>query len=165
MAFKGKDSSDWVVGQVWGYSPGRLRLFDLVRGHWGLGETLDQVRALSKKWKGATTKLIEDAANGPGVVDLLQGELFGLELVDPQGGKLSRAWASEPAFRSGNVEMPPPEVAPWLDDYIAEMTRFTGAPGATDDQVDSTTQAIVHFLHGNTEWLERIVEGGAADDD
>jgi hypothetical protein len=58
--------------------------------------------------------------------------------VKPLGDKESRASAVSPLFESGRVFLP--ESAPWLDDYIDELTSFPASPH--DDQVDSTTQAL-----------------------
>jgi hypothetical protein len=41
-------------------------------------------------------------------------------------------------FENGRVFLP--EQAPWLNDYIAELTGFSGTK--YDDQVDSTTQFL-----------------------
>jgi predicted phage terminase large subunit-like protein len=41
-------------------------------------------------------------------------------------------------FESGRVYLP--KQAPWLDDYIQEITGFPGTKH--DDQVDSTSQAL-----------------------
>jgi len=47
-----------------------------------------------------------------------------------------------------------PENAPWLFDYIEELSAF---PNAThDDQVDSTTQAL-SFMRGEPEPEETVV--------
>ena len=44
-------------------------------------------------------------------------------------------------FENGNVHLP--RQAPWLNDYIAEITGFPGTK--YDDQVDSTTQALAYL--------------------
>jgi len=41
-------------------------------------------------------------------------------------------------FESGQVLLP--SEAPWLDEYVRELTGFPGAK--FDDQVDSTVQAL-----------------------
>jgi predicted phage terminase large subunit-like protein len=42
------------------------------------------------------------------------------------------------SFESGQVHLP--EQAPWLDDYVREITAVPGSK--YDDQVDSTSQAL-----------------------
>lgn len=139
-AFKGKQTSDFVVGTIWcATREGEYVLVDLVRGRWSFTETLDQIRALSSRFPYAKTKLVEDAANGAAIVDTLTAEVDGLTLVRPEGGKEARAHAVSHLLRSGQVVLP--EYAPWLSEYRAEMTVFPNA--LHDDQVDSTTQALL----------------------
>jgi predicted phage terminase large subunit-like protein len=80
--------------------------------------------------------LIEDAANGPAVCQLLRREIPGLIAVRPQGSKLSRAHAVAPlleagqlAFRSGNEAL------------ISELLGFPN--GAHDDLVDAFCQGVI----------------------
>ena len=49
-----------------------------------------------------------------------------------------RLHTQTPAFENGHVLLP--KEAPWLSDYINELTGFPGSRYA--DQVDSTTQAL-----------------------
>lgn len=41
-------------------------------------------------------------------------------------------------FEEGRVRLP--DAAPWLDEYVRELTGFPGSK--YDDQVDSTSQAL-----------------------
>ncbi len=50
----------------------------------------------------------------------------------------------QPYAESGNIYLPDPSIAPWVEDYIAEFQTFPN--GAHDDQVDATSQAIVWML-------------------
>jgi predicted phage terminase large subunit-like protein len=52
-----------------------------------------------------------------------------------------RLHAQSPGFENGLVLLP--REAPWLIDYVGEITSFPG--GRYDDQVDSTTQALDHM--------------------
>ena len=97
-----------------------------------LGQTLASLgRGLSP---GAV--LIEDAANGPAVCQLLQRQIPGLISIRPNGSKVSRAHAVAPlmeggqlAFRSGN------------DALINELLGFPNA--AHDDLVDAFCQGVI----------------------
>jgi predicted phage terminase large subunit-like protein len=122
---------------------------DQVRDQMGVSATCISILALSMKWKKARRKLIEDKANGPAVIDLLKKRVPALFPVNPQGGKIARANASEPLWAGGNVYLPDPEIAPWVHDFIEEVIAFNGDPGRKDDQVDAMTQALI-YLHGKT---------------
>jgi len=58
----------------------------------------------------------------------------------PLSRKEARASAVSPQIESGNVYVPHPSLAPWIDGYLAEWAAFPR--GANDDQVDATTQAL-----------------------
>ena len=105
--------------------------------------TVKAVRELSAKWPGAVAKLIEDKANGPAVIQMLAQELHGIIPVNPSGGKVARAQAIAPLVEAGNIFLPHPESAPWVNDFIEELVQFPN--GAHDDQVDAMTQAILKW--------------------
>lgn len=144
MTFKDLKENDYVCGQVWGKKAADRFLLDQVRDHLDIVATIKAVRALAANWPRALAKLIEAKANGPAVVQLLQHEIAGLIEVEPQGGKVSRANAVAPIVESGNVYLPHPHVAPWVWEYIDELTAFPA--GAHDDMVDATSQALVRWL-------------------
>ncbi len=153
--FKGADDSDFVVGQVWGRKGGEYWLLDQVKGRWTFSQTLAEIRKLSRKWPKVTTKLIEDKANGSAVIDTLQKELSGILPINPEGGKEARANAVSPLFEAGNVYIPEPTAQSWIDDYTTELCKF---PLATnDDQVDGTTQALLH-LHKRRSYLSEAMK-------
>lgn len=139
MAFKGTDTSDYVVGQVWAIDGPDLYLIDQARGRWSFTETLAQFRQLVQRWPMATAKLVEDKANGTAVIDMLSREIPGIIPVEPEGGKTARAAAVTPLVEAGNVYLP---AAPWAADLIEEAASFPNSPH--DDQVDALTQAITY---------------------
>lgn len=140
MTFKGADTSDYVVGQVWGRRGADCYLIDQCRGKWGFTETLEKVIEVSKKYPKALRKLVEDKANGPAVIDVLKHSVQGIIPVTPDGSKTARLYAVTPMMEAGNVYIPAPEIAPWVREYREELLMFPA--GAHDDQVDATTQAL-----------------------
>lgn len=153
LAFKDTENSDYVVGQVWGRLEGMYYLLDQVRGRMAFPETLQAIRSLSYKWPQASAKLVEDKANGPAVISTLKREIPGIIPISPDGGKEVRANAVTPFFESGNVHIPDPTLAPWVNDYVEELISFPA--GKHDDQVDSTTQALNRFGQPNEPLLGR----------
>jgi len=146
-AFKGTETSDFVVIQCWGRTGANLWLLDQIRGQMGITGTMAAIISLSQKWPGASRKLIEEAANGAAVIELLKNKVPGLVPIKPLGGKIVRARAIEAYHEAGNIHLPTPSIAPWVDDFIVECSRFPN--GSNDDQVDSMTQAVT-FLEANT---------------
>jgi len=144
LAFKGKDDSDFVVGQVWGRKGGEYYLVDQTRARMKFPATVDAIKAMTLKYPKTVAKLVEDKANGPAVCDTLAKEVSGIIMVNPQGGKEARANAVSPLFEAGNIYLPPRERFPWVNEYMLEMESFPF--GANDDQVDASTQGLT-WLH------------------
>ena len=141
--FKNLSTSDYVVGQVWARVGARFLLGDQIRERMDCPATVKAVRALTQKWPGTIAKLIEDKANGSAVIQVLAHEIPGLLPVNPLGGKIARAAAVSPLIEAGNIYLPHPLYAPWVNDFIEECVAFPN--GAHDDQVDAMTQALLRW--------------------
>lgn len=144
MAFKDTDGADFVVGQVWGRRGEHAWLLDQVRGRMSFVDTCMKVRSLSARWPQAVAKLVEDKANGTAVINQLSSMLPGLIPVQPDGSKVARASAISPFVEAGNVWLPSPEIAPWVDGLVEECAAFPLS--AHDDQVDALSQALNRIL-------------------
>jgi len=103
--------------------PGVVHFLGQTLGALGQGQSPDAV-------------LIEDAANGPAVCQLLRRQIPGRIAVRPQGSKISRAHAVAPlleagqlAFHSGNEVL------------VSELLGFPNA--AHDDLVDAFCQGVI----------------------
>ena len=64
------------------------------------------------------------------------------------GGKVSRAYAAQPEVESGNVYLPHPLLASWVNRFIGSAAAFPNA--ANDDDVDAFTQAIIRWQGAST---------------
>lgn len=138
--FKDGDTSDFVAGHVWARKGADFYLIDRVHARMGITETMKSIQTLAAKHPKARAKYIEDAANGPAVIELLKKKVPGLIPVRPEGGKIVRAQAVSPYIEAGNVYLPDPSIAPWVHDFLEECYSFPN--GAHDDDVDAMTQAI-----------------------
>ena len=81
--------------------------------------------------------LIEDAANGPAVCQLLRRQVPGLIAIPPKGSKASRAHAVAPLLEAGQVRF-----ARKADSLIEELLTFSPR-GGVDDQVDAFCQGVL----------------------
>lgn len=143
MAFKGTESSDYVVGQRWVRDGANRFLVDQVRGRWSFTATLAKVKAwVTAGWfpNRVRQRLVEDKANGPAIMDILRDEIAGLKPVEPRGSKEARARSVTPEIESGNVYLPNPAEYPWVNEFLSEVRAFP--TGAHDDQVDGMSQAL-----------------------
>ena len=146
LAFKDTSNSSFVVGQVWARVGAYFLLIDQVRAKMTFPETLRAFRELNAKYPQCQVKLVEDKANGPALIQTLQREIPGIVAVEPAGSKEARAHAVSWLIEAGNVYLPQPSIAPWIDDFIEECAAFP--KGAYTDQVDCCTQALSRLLLG-----------------
>ncbi len=145
MTFKDGKKNDFVVGEVWGRKGPDMFLLDQVRGQWSFTKTIAMFAQLSARWPRAYKKLIENKANGPAIESQLKAAISGIKLIEPEGSKIARATAAEPALESGHVWVPHNELLhPWVPGFINEAAGFPF--GKYDDQVDTASQAI-NFLN------------------
>jgi phage terminase large subunit-like protein len=145
LAFKGKASSDWTVGQVWCAVRGERWLIDQVRGRWGFREARAQLVALAARYPVIGVHLLEDAANAAATADDLVGAVPGVVLEPVGGGCLARTQAVEGVWASGCVVIP---VATWATGpggFVDEHTRYVGDGTETDDQVSASSLALLYL--------------------
>ena len=143
MAFKGKDDSDFVVGETWGRLAVNCYLLRERRGRMGFPAALRAVVAEAKATPEASLKLIEDKANGPAIISSLRDSVEGIVGVSDPGGVQAQAWAVSPMVEAGQVWLPHPEEWPEVLDWLDEVCGYPKA--SNDDRVASFTQAMQRF--------------------
>ena len=90
----------------------------------------------------ASVVLIEDKASGTQLIqDLIADGCHGVTRYEPNGEKTMRLHAQTALIENGFVQIP--ETAPWLAEYLHELTVFPN--GKHDDQADSTAQFVDWF--------------------
>lgn len=120
-------------------------LIDQIRGKWEAPELLVQARAFWLKHLPLETSplrsmMVEDKVSGTGLIQTLRREGIPVLPVQRHNDKISRAHDAAPFIESGNVLLPMD--APWLSDFLAEVSAFPG--GAHDDQLDPMFDAIAN---------------------
>lgn len=142
--FKKTKAGSFVAIHVWGAAGRRRCLLDRTHARMDFDETERAVLAMLRKWPGIREKVIEDKANGSGLITRLRNVHHVGGIVEGETGdqsKEQRANAELPWQRAGDVELP--DGAPWLAEYIAEHAAFP--LGAHDDDVDAQSQALEHL--------------------
>jgi predicted phage terminase large subunit-like protein len=143
-AMKAGEENDYSVFQCWGRSfTGTAYLIDQIRGKWEAPELLVQARAFWFKHKSTGTSMlramrIEDKASGTGLIQTLRREGIPIVPVQRNTDKVSRGYDAAPYIEAGNVFLPID--APWLSDFLPEVSGFPGA--ANDDQCDPLFDAV-----------------------
>ena len=152
-SFKGDDTSDFVSIQVWGKRAQDYYLRYCLNKRLNFPDTVEAIKTIYRLFPRARTVLIEEAANGPAIIQTLQREMFIIP-VTPLGGKISRVNAISPAIESGHVFLPDPAKAAWVTDYIDQWVSFPN--GKNDDMVDATSQALARMIYSSGEvWEEK----------
>jgi predicted phage terminase large subunit-like protein len=141
-ANKAGELNDYSVCTTWGVLNESYYLLDVYRRRL---EYPDLHRAVkeqhAKHWPSHV--IIEDHGSGTQLLQDLRREGMNLTAYRPPPGndKSMRLFTQAAVFENGRVFLP--TSAPWLDEYVRELTSFPGAK--YDDQVDSTTQALDHL--------------------
>lgn len=140
-ATKSTVRSDWSVGITALFYQGRFYILDVYRKRVEFGELLAAVRESCIFW-GVDRLLIEDAASGQQLIQQLRSEpRHGVPLpiaITPSQNKLVRFEAQASRIEAGQVVLP--RAAPWLPDFVTEISRFPGT--RYDDQADALAQML-----------------------
>jgi predicted phage terminase large subunit-like protein len=131
----GEDSSFNVV-QAWCRDGNKYFLIDQWREQCGYGRLRDRTLAMARKHPPAAI-LVERTGNGAALIDELRHRQRTIAIV-PDGTKLDRFRRVCQSIYSCKVLLK--DDAPWLEEFIEEVTHFPTAP--TDDQMDAATQAL-----------------------
>ena len=155
MAFKDLETSDYVVGQVWGRKGSSFYLIDQFRGRWDFVKTVEQFCIAVAKYPWVVSKLVEEKANGAAVLSVLQKKVIGMIPIKPKESKEARAFAVTPLWEGHNIYLPPKDQFPWVEqDFLTELASFPS--GAHDDQVDAMTQALSFLSTKNIAVWEQL---------
>src|SRR5882757_1218826 len=137
-ANKATELSDFSACTTWGVSGKHLFLLGVFRRRLEYPALKRAVRDQQSLFD-ATVVLIEDKASGTQLIqELIEDGCHGVTRYQPTGDKTMRMHAQTAMIENGFVHIP--ETAPWLAEYLHELTVFPN--GKHDDQVDSTAQFL-----------------------
>jgi predicted phage terminase large subunit-like protein len=147
-ANKATELSDFSVCTTWGVRDKNLYLLALLRQRLEYPALKRAVREQHNLFN-ATEVLIEDKASGTQLIqELIADGCHGVIRYQPECEKIIRLHAQTAMIENGFVYIP--ESAPWLAEYLHEMTVFPN--GKHDDQVDSTAQFLDWFKRPMPHW-------------
>jgi len=160
-AFKAGASNDYSVGLVLGVGATGYFVLDVFRDRVEFPELKRKVEMLAARWN-PNAVLIEDKASGQSLIqELRTSSRLPVHPVKVDNDKVTRANAVTPLVEAGRVLLP--ESAPWLDDFLDEVSSFPAAPH--DDQVDAFTQALNYSREVNPggvfDWYRGMAERAA----
>jgi predicted phage terminase large subunit-like protein len=147
-ANKATELSDFSVCTTWGVKGKQLFLLAVFRRRLEYPALKRAVREQQSLFN-ATVVLIEDKASGTQLIQELIGDgCYGVTRYQPSGDKIMRLHAQTAMIENGFVLIP--ETAPWLAEYLHELTVFPR--GKHDDQADSTAQFLDWFKTPMPSW-------------
>ena len=131
-ANKPSELSDYSVCTTWGVKGPRFYLLNVLRKKLSYPELRRAVVEQNALF-GPQSIVIEDRASGTQLIqDLIGDGISHVARYSPDGDKIMRLHAQSAVIENGFVFVP--DEAPWLADYLAELTTFPA--GRHDDQVD-----------------------------
>lgn len=144
--FKDYETTSRVALQVWGRVGRKKYLLARDIDHYGIVETLAAIERLRNAWHkpheslSIDAYLIEDKANGPAIVQVMQKKVAGVVPYPPRGSKEARVIAVSPQMEAGDVWIP---LEPWGDEVIDALCFVPN--GDNWDDVDTCSQALDYF--------------------
>lgn len=147
----GQLPASWTVMGVFGVTPkGELLVLDMVRFQQEAPGIFDALRDLTRKWRPMYVAL---EVNGPGKPIAQQALQYGIPLKEVVSyvDKPSNSVEAQLRCRQGKVFLPREDTTTWQNDFLGELTTWTGHPHEPDDQVDVLSNAVHEFtrLCGN----------------
>jgi predicted phage terminase large subunit-like protein len=140
-ANKVTELSDFSVCTTWGIKGKHLYLLGVLRKRLEYPALKRAVREQQSLYN-ANIVLIEDKASGTQLIqELISDGFHKVTRYKPDCDKIMRLHAQTGLIENGFVYLP--QTAPWLAEYLHEMTVFPR--GKHDDQVDSTAQFLDWF--------------------
>lgn len=144
MTFSDTKTSAFVVGQAWGRRGADKFLLDQLRERLDFPATLRAFQKFTQRHPRTATKLVENKANGPAVIQTLRNKISGIVAINPRGDKVARAHGVSPQAEAGNVYLPHPGLTSWVSEFIENTAAFPNA--AFKDEIDAMTQALARLM-------------------
>ena len=152
--FTATSKSDYVVGAVIGQAGSQFYVLDLVREKLDVVGTMAMIARMYKRHQ-LNGCLIELAASGYAVHQMMAKKVPGLIGVRPEKSKEARAAGIVPSVEAGNVYLP--ASATWLDAYLNEFALFPASKN--DDMVDAITMGLNYMMQRSAPQMTSVTWG------
>jgi predicted phage terminase large subunit-like protein len=139
--FKDQKKNDFVAIEVWGKRENRYYLVDVINEHLDFPNTLRKILLVKAKYLNITAILIEDKANGTGIIQVLREEITGIISVEPDVSKEARVNRVSFIIEAHCCYLPRDKKFTW--EFIEQCSAFPN--GKHDDLVDSMSQALIRL--------------------
>lgn len=146
-AFKDASTSDKVAIHAWGEVNRSYYLYTRDTRRMGFAESVSAIKKMYAEFSGLNpTILIEEKANGSAIIETLKSTFSRIIAINPEGGKVARAFACDTLFEAGRVSFN--AASPWIEEFENTLADFPAVEN--DDDVDAMTQALNYLeFNGN----------------
>jgi predicted phage terminase large subunit-like protein len=153
-SFKDTKNSDFVAGTVWGKHGKNVYMMPyLVNERLGFVAACDAFLETTRVYPMAHKKIVEETANGVGLIEVMRSKVPGVVGYKPTDSKKARLEAASTWIKAGDVKFPHPSIFPRVSVVVDQLVKFPNA--AHDDIVDSVSQALIDIF-GSGSFLQRI---------
>lgn len=152
--FTNAKNSDYVVGMIVGQAGNQFYVLDMAREKVDVVGTMAMISRMYKRHALSGT-VIELAASGYAVYQMMSKKVPGLIGFKPEKSKEARASGIVPLVEAGNIFLP--ASAPWLDQFINEFSLFPASKN--DDMVDALTMAVNYMSQRAVPKLTEVTWG------
>lgn len=156
LNFDETQSGSYVVGLQAASIDALVFLLDRYKDRPEFTVALQAFVDMGNKWPETTVKLVENKANGPALMSMLRKRVTGIVSQDPKGSKEQRMHAITPFVEGGGLVLPHPQIAPWVEDYVDQITTFPMAKH--DDDADATSQLIQRVTGNAEDGMDNVVD-------
>lgn len=156
-SFKDGTKNDFVAAEIWGSAGGNYFCYDSQMERHGFNGTLTMVLNMLKKWPTVREVLIEDAANGPAVIETLTNFLPQY-LIIPEpawGGVAAKAETASGYYERARVCHL--HGTDWVERKETQLVRYPNGV-QHDDDIAAGSQAI-NFLARESNGIEDAMAG------
>lgn len=148
-AYTKNTANDPTSIMLWGAERGkRLYLLDRASGHWEFPQLLEKARAFWLTCPEAQRLYVEAKASGLSLIQSLRQQGIRAAAWKPKDygypdDKVGRVKEASWNIFNGDIWLPDPEIAPWVDQVVDQASAFTtDDTHAHDDDVDCITTAV-----------------------
>jgi len=143
LAYTAKTYADYSVALVLATDGINIFVIDVIRCQVDATKFSQELKKLRNKYP---TSIFLSYISGPekGSVSLLNSTGLNLSFLQARTDKYDRAQSVSAAWNNGKILIP--KSAPWLSNFLSEITNFTGVSDPHDDIVDAFAGAFAAII-------------------
>lgn len=158
LAYTKTTISDWSV-MVYGKrvktkDGDKLYITRVVRKQVDVTHFLDTM-VLETKLKPAALRFYYGGGGESGVSSFISKKVRNFHAIQAKDDKVTRSQSAREAWNLGNIVVPDPDSPHWtqdLEDFIEEITQFTGTGDVHDDCIDALAALYDQLYKGQLDW-------------